>query len=200
MRLLLAGGGTGGHLFPAVALAEKLMAEEPGAEVLFVGTERGIEARVLPELGLPLKTVDIKGFSGKGVIAKLEVMMKMIKSVKQGKSILGQFNPDVVVGVGGYASAPMIVAAKMQGVPVVLHEQNAIPGLTNRLMGRWADKVCVSFDQNQISWSFPSRAGNRTRTSFLSRWTSRPSCRRRSCARRPPRARRRPTSQRGSFV
>jgi UDP-N-acetylglucosamine--N-acetylmuramyl-(pentapeptide) pyrophosphoryl-undecaprenol N-acetylglucosamine transferase len=160
MRMLLAGGGTGGHLFPAVALAEKLMKDEPDAEVLFVGTERGIEARVLPELGWPLKTVDIKGFSGKGLLAKAEVMMKMIKSVKQGKAILKQFAPDIVVGVGGYASAPLVLAAKMQGVPVVLHEQNAIPGLTNRLMGRWAERIFVSFDQTRHAFNNAVVTGN----------------------------------------
>lgn len=145
MRLLLAGGGTGGHLFPAVALAEQLLAEESEAEVLFVGTKRGIEARILPELGLPLATVDIKGFSGKGLMAKLEVIFMLAKSVKNGISILKSFTPDVVIGVGGYASAPMVIAAKLRGVPVVLHEQNAIPGLTNRLLARWAARICVSF-------------------------------------------------------
>ena len=147
MRLLLAGGGTGGHLFPAVALAEKLLEQEKQAEVLFVGTERGIEARVLPELGLPLQTVDIKGFAGRGLLAKIEVLMKLVTSTRQGIKILQQFKPDVVVGVGGYASAPMVVAAKLKGLPVVLHEQNAIPGLTNRLLARWADRVCLSFDE-----------------------------------------------------
>ena len=147
MRLLLAGGGTGGHLFPAVALAEQLLAEESNAEVLFVGTKLGIEAKILPELGLPLATVDIKGFSGKGILAKVEVMLKLVKSIKQGLSILKQFAPDIVIGVGGYASAPMVMAAKLKGVPVVLHEQNAIPGLTNRMLARWAARVCVSFDE-----------------------------------------------------
>jgi len=160
MRLLLAGGGTGGHLFPAVALAEALKHDEPQAEVLFVGTERGIEAKILPELGWPLETVDIKGFSGKGLFAKIEVMLKMMKSVKQGRGILQKFLPDVVIGVGGYASAPMVVAAKMYGVPVVLHEQNAIPGLTNRLLGGWADKVCVSFAQTRQAFANAEVTGN----------------------------------------
>ncbi len=160
MRMLLAGGGTGGHLFPAVALAERLMLEESDAEILFVGTERGIEARLLPELGWPLEIVDIKGFSGKGLLAKFEVMTKLIKSIKQGIAILKQFTPDIVVGVGGYASAPMVIAARFKGVPIVLHEQNAIPGLTNRMLGRWAKKVCVSFDQTGNAFANAVVTGN----------------------------------------
>lgn len=147
MRLLLAGGGTGGHLFPAVALAERLRQEEPDSEVLFVGTERGIEAKVLPELEWPLATVDITGFSGQGALAKLEVGFKLMGSVMQGMRIINNFSPDIVIGVGGYASAPLVIAARLKRVPVVLHEQNAVPGLTNRLLGRWADRVCISFDE-----------------------------------------------------
>lgn len=160
MRLLLAGGGTGGHLFPAVALAETLMQDEPQADVLFVGTDRGIEAKILPELGWRLETIDIKGFSGKGLLEKIEVILKVFKSVKQGRDILRRFAPDIVIGVGGYASAPMVVAAKMQGIPVVLHEQNAIPGLTNRLLGGWADKVCVSFEQTRQAFDNAEVTGN----------------------------------------
>jgi len=145
MRMLLAGGGTGGHLFPAVALAERLQETEPGSEVLFVGTARGIEASVLPKLGLPLRTIDIRGFVGKGLLAKLAVAPRLIRSVRQSQRILKEFDPDVVVGVGGYASAPVLLAARMQKLPFVIHEQNAWPGLTNRLLARWAERVCLSF-------------------------------------------------------
>ncbi len=160
MRMLLAGGGTGGHLFPAVALAERLVAEESDAQVLFVGTGQGIEARVVPELGYDLETVDISGFSGKGILKKLGVMAKLAKSIRQGRRILETFSPDIVVGVGGYASAPMVIAASLAGVPVVLHEQNAIPGLTNRLLGRRAGRVCVSFEQTLASFRNAELTGN----------------------------------------
>ncbi|TLM65818.1 MAG: undecaprenyldiphospho-muramoylpentapeptide beta-N-acetylglucosaminyltransferase [Deltaproteobacteria bacterium] len=147
MRLLLAGGGTGGHLFPAVALAERLRGEEPGSEVLFVGTERGLEYRLLPELGWPLRTIPMSGWAGLGAGARLKALAGLARSLAQSRRILREFRPDVVVGVGGYASVPVLLAARLSGVPYLIHEQNAWPGLANRLLGRWARRVCVSFGE-----------------------------------------------------
>jgi UDP-N-acetylglucosamine--N-acetylmuramyl-(pentapeptide) pyrophosphoryl-undecaprenol N-acetylglucosamine transferase len=147
MRLLLAGGGTGGHLFPAIALAEQLKTEEPLSEVLFVGTAKGLEGRLLPELGWPLETVDMSGWAGAGKLARLRVLGKLVKSFSQSKKILHRFRPDVVVGVGGYASVPVLLAAAALGIPYLVHEQNAWPGLANRLLGRWAKRVCLSFSE-----------------------------------------------------
>ncbi|SEA22800.1 UDP-N-acetylglucosamine-N-acetylmuramylpentapeptide N-acetylglucosamine transferase [Desulfuromusa kysingii] len=144
MKLLLAGGGTGGHLFPAVALAQLLLQQDKTAAVQFVGTERGLEQRLLPKLGLPLATVDMVGVVGRGWRGRLELIPKLLKSLFQANKILASFQPDVVVGVGGYASVPVLLAAKMRGVPYLIHEQNAIPGLSNRLLGRWAKAVCLS--------------------------------------------------------
>jgi len=144
MKILLAGGGTGGHLFPAVAIAQRHLELETDGEVLFVGTERGIEAKVLPELGLPLKTIDMRGFVGKGLFAKAGVIPLFIKSIVQSIGILKAFNPDVVVGVGGYASAPLLVAARLRRKPIIIHEQNAAPGLTNRLLAPWVNRVCLA--------------------------------------------------------
>lgn len=147
MRLLLAGGGTGGHLFPAVALAQQLLEEEWQAQVLFVGTDRGIEARILPELNLPLKTIDISGLVGLGWKAKLTLLPQLLRSVRQSMEILESFAPDVVVGVGGYASGPVLLAAKLKRIPFIIHEQNAAFGLTNRLLSRWAERICLSFER-----------------------------------------------------
>jgi len=160
MRLLLAGGGTGGHLFPAVAIAQHLLANDAGSEVLFVGTEQGIEADVLPRLQLPLKTIDIAGFVGKPWGAKLALLPKLFKSLRQSLAILDQFRPNVVLGVGGYASGPVLVAATQRGVPIVIHEQNAHPGLTNRLVGRWASSCCLSFPETERY--FPSGSTHQT--------------------------------------
>jgi UDP-N-acetylglucosamine--N-acetylmuramyl-(pentapeptide) pyrophosphoryl-undecaprenol N-acetylglucosamine transferase len=147
MNLLLAGGGTGGHLFPAIALAEQVKLEEPQGKVLFVGTERGLEARMLPELGWPLETIEMSGWAGLGWLARLKVLVKLMKSFGQSKKIIHQFKPDVVVGVGGYASVPVLLASKVMGTPYLIHEQNAWPGLANRLLGRWAKRVCLSFSE-----------------------------------------------------
>jgi UDP-N-acetylglucosamine--N-acetylmuramyl-(pentapeptide) pyrophosphoryl-undecaprenol N-acetylglucosamine transferase len=145
MRLLLAGGGTGGHLFPAVALAEQLKKEEPQAEVLFVGTERGLEYRLLPTLGWPLRTVPMSGWAGLGVAARLKALAGLARSLGESRRIIGEFRPHVVIGVGGYASVPVLLAARLAGIPYVIHEQNAWPGLANRLLGRWARRICLSF-------------------------------------------------------
>ena len=142
---MLAGGGTGGHLFPAVALAQLLLKQDETSAVQFVGTKRGIEQRLLPKLGLPLATVDMVGVVGRGWQGKLELVPKLVKSLIQAKIIMGIFKPDLVIGVGGYASVPVLLMAKMTGVPYLIHEQNAIPGLSNRLLGRWAKLVCLSF-------------------------------------------------------
>lgn len=145
MRLLLAGGGTGGHLFPAVALAEQLRREEPESAVLFVGTARGLESRLLPELGWPLRTVPMSGWAGLGLAERLKVPGRLLASLSQSRRILKEFHPDVVVGVGGYASLPVLLAARLAGIPYLVHEQNAWPGLANRLLGGGAERVCLSF-------------------------------------------------------
>ncbi len=149
MRLLLAGGGTGGHLFPAVALAERLLETDPDSSVHFVGTDRGIEARILPQLGWPLSKIDISGFVGKGIGGKIALIPQLWKSLRQSRRILDTFNPDVVVGVGGYASGPVLMAAAMKKIPYLVHEQNAWPGLTNRMLARWAQRICISFAESE---------------------------------------------------
>ncbi len=148
MRLLLAGGGTGGHLFPAVALAQLLLKQEPQAAVQFVGTQKGLEAQLLPKLGLPLTCVDMVGVVGRGWRGKLELVPKLLKSMCQAKKILREFAPNLVVGVGGYSSVPVLLMAKMLGVPYLIHEQNAIPGLSNRLLARGASLICLSFPKS----------------------------------------------------
>ncbi len=154
MKILLAGGGTGGHLFPAVALAEQLLSETSDAEVLFVGTSRGIESRVIPQRGWPLRTIDISGFVGTGWRRKFLLLPKLVRSLRQSLQILNEFQPQVVVGVGGYASGPLLAAARIKRYPILIHEQNAQPGLTNRLLGRWVDRICISFPRS--AKSFPA--------------------------------------------
>ncbi|PLX87525.1 MAG: undecaprenyldiphospho-muramoylpentapeptide beta-N-acetylglucosaminyltransferase [Desulfuromonas sp.] len=144
MKLLLAGGGTGGHLFPAVALAQGLLQRNKADTVQFVGTEQGLEARLLPKLGLPLAMVDMSGFVGRGLLGKVQSLLKLLRSLGQARQILRHFQPDLVIGVGGYASVPVLLAAKLGGIPYLIHEQNAVPGLSNRLLARWAERVCLS--------------------------------------------------------
>jgi UDP-N-acetylglucosamine--N-acetylmuramyl-(pentapeptide) pyrophosphoryl-undecaprenol N-acetylglucosamine transferase len=111
-----------------------------------------LEAKILPELGLPLRTIDITGWVGKGVAGKLSMGHLLFRSVRQSLGILDEFRPDAVIGVGGYASGPVLAAARWRGYPTLIHEQNAFPGLTNRLLARWVDRVCLSFADSDCAF------------------------------------------------
>jgi len=148
MKLIIAGGGTGGHLFPGIAVAEEFLSRDPANEVLFVGTERGIEARAVPAAGYRLELISAAGIRGKGTFSQLKGSAMMIYGYAQSRKILKRFRPDMVLGVGGYASLPMVLAARGMGIPRFIHEQNAIPGLTNRLLARFATKVFITLDES----------------------------------------------------
>jgi UDP-N-acetylglucosamine--N-acetylmuramyl-(pentapeptide) pyrophosphoryl-undecaprenol N-acetylglucosamine transferase len=146
MRLLIAGGGTGGHLFPGVALAEELRARAPDAQIRFVGTRRGIEARVLPQLGWDLDLIEVSGLKTVGALGALRGVLRLPRALWQARRVVRQFAPDAVIGVGGYASGPVVLMARLGGIPTAICEQNSIPGLTNKILGRVARAVFVSFD------------------------------------------------------
>ncbi len=148
MKLVIAGGGTGGHLFPGIAVAEEFLARDPGNEVLFVGTERGIEARAVPAAGYRLELISAAGIRGKHGLTQLAGIAKMIYGYAQSRKVLKAFRPDLVLGVGGYASLPMVLAAGGMRIPRFIHEQNAIPGQTNRLLARFADQVFITLEES----------------------------------------------------
>ncbi len=148
-RLLIAGGGTGGHLFPGVALAEELRAREPDAVIKFVGTRRGIEARVLPDLGWDLEFIEVSGLKTVGAVGAARGLLRLPKALWQARQIVGAFAPDAVIGVGGYASGPVVLAAKLRGIPTAICEQNSIPGLTNKMLGKVVRQVFLSFDESK---------------------------------------------------
>ena len=148
MRLLIAGGGTGGHLFPGIAVAEEFLARDPANEVLFVGTERGIEARAVPAAGYRLELISAAGIRGKGGLSQIRGAAMMLYGYATSRKILKAWRPDMVLGVGGYASLPMVLAARGMQIPCSIHEQNAIPGLTNRLLARFADRVFITLDES----------------------------------------------------
>jgi UDP-N-acetylglucosamine--N-acetylmuramyl-(pentapeptide) pyrophosphoryl-undecaprenol N-acetylglucosamine transferase len=148
MRLIIAGGGTGGHLFPGIAVAEEFLSRDPENSVLFVGTERGIEARAVPAAGYRLELISAAGIRGKGSLSQLKGAMMMLYGYSQSRKILKAFQPDLVLGVGGYASLPMVLASRGMQIPRFIHEQNAIPGLTNRLLARFADRVFVTLEES----------------------------------------------------
>lgn len=148
MKLIIAGGGTGGHLFPGIAVAEEFLTRDPANEVLFVGTERGIEARAVPAAGYRLELIAAAGIRGKGAFNQLKGTAMMMYGYAQSRKILKNFRPDLVLGVGGYASLPMVLASGGMAIPRFIHEQNAIPGLTNRLLARFASKVFITLEES----------------------------------------------------
>jgi len=155
MRVIVAGGGTGGHLFPGVAIAEEVKARDPASEVLFVGTARGIEARVCPKLGWPLELIDASGLKTVGALGALRGLARVPRALVQSRHIVRRFRPDVVLGVGGYASGPVVLAAKLSGVPTAILEPNSVPGLANKLVGRLVRHVFLAFDESRPY--FPAR-------------------------------------------
>lgn len=145
--MIIAGGGTGGHLFPGIAIAEEFLRRNQGNRILFVGTNRGIEKRVLGNLGFSLQTIDVEGIKGKGWMKSLAAAVRVPVGVFQSFRIIREFSPELVIGVGGYASGPVVLAARLLGIRTAVAEQNAAPGLTNRILGKMVDRVFVSFAQ-----------------------------------------------------
>jgi UDP-N-acetylglucosamine--N-acetylmuramyl-(pentapeptide) pyrophosphoryl-undecaprenol N-acetylglucosamine transferase len=169
MRLLVAGGGTGGHLFPGLALGEEVKTRHPRNDVLFVGSARGIEAREVPKAGYPLRIIDVGPLKRQGFIGLLRGIFRLPKSLFQSIKILRQFDPDVVVGVGGYASGPVVFAAWLLGIATAIQEQNALPGFTNRALGKIVRAVFTAFPE--AASRFPAGKthllGNPIRRAFL---------------------------------
>jgi len=144
VRLVVTGGGTGGHLFPGIAVAEAIMAERTESEVLFVGTDRQVDNQVLGSRPFRTATLKCQGLKGKSISAALDSLIQLPLALIKAIKILRSFNPDLVLGVGGYVTGPVVLAAKLLGIPTCIHEQNSIPGLANKLLGKFADRVFLS--------------------------------------------------------
>lgn len=150
MKVLLAGGGTAGHINPAIAIAQVIKAHNKDAEILFVGNEGGLEQRLVPEAGFEIKSVSIRGFkrslSPKALAENVGTAFKAVTASKAAKKIIKKFAPDICVGTGGYVSGPVIRAAQKLGIPTVVHEQNAYPGVTNKMLSKNAKAVMLAMD------------------------------------------------------
>ena len=169
MKVIIAGGGTGGHLFPAVALGEEIKRQCPRADVLHVGTTNGLEAKWLPSSGLKYDLFQVRGWTGKDPLTRLRALSEFVSAIRRARRVLRRFRPDVVVSAGGYASAPMAVAAILSRTPLVMMEQNTRPGLVNRLLSRFARKICVGFGETSAFFT-PGKVevtGNPVRFVFL---------------------------------
>ncbi len=148
MRVLMCGGGTGGHINPAIAIANEIKSRED-SQIEFVGTEKGLETRLVPGAGYKLNTVKVMGFRRKLSLRNFKALYYAVTSVYEAKKIIKKFKPDAVVGTGGYASWPTVKAAASMGIPTLIQEQNAFPGVTTKKLSKYADCVCISFEGSE---------------------------------------------------
>ena len=146
MRVLIAAGGTGGHIYPGIAVAKEIVRRHPGSEVKFVGTARGLENKLVPQAGFELLLIDSVGLKNVGLAARARGLLVLPKSLRQARAILKRFQPDVVIGAGGYVSGPVLLTASLMKFPTLVMESNALPGWTNRVLARFIDKAAVSFE------------------------------------------------------
>jgi UDP-N-acetylglucosamine--N-acetylmuramyl-(pentapeptide) pyrophosphoryl-undecaprenol N-acetylglucosamine transferase len=151
-KVIIAGGGTGGHLYPGIAVATELKKRNPNMDVLFIGTENGIEATILPLEGFNLKFIKAGGFVRVSIINKIKAIYKMFISIFHMYSFYCHFQPDIVIGTGGYASFVPVFVASLMSIPTVILEQNSIPGLSNKILGRFADRICITDESSAISF------------------------------------------------
>lgn len=164
MRVLIMAGGTGGHVFPALAVAAAL--QQHDVDIVWIGTKKGIEAKLVPDAGHPLNFIHVQGLRGKGLLGWLLAPFKLIKAVVEALLIIKRVQPNVVLGLGGFASGPGGIAAWLLRKPLVIHEQNAIPGLTNRLLSKIAKRVLEGFDNSFVNITNAQWVGNPVRASI----------------------------------
>ncbi|HJV44820.1 MAG TPA: undecaprenyldiphospho-muramoylpentapeptide beta-N-acetylglucosaminyltransferase [Bacillota bacterium] len=145
MRVVLTGGGTGGHIYPALALAKQIREHHPDAEILYIGSKKGLEADIVPKAGIRFQAVEISGFKRSLSFENIKTIIRFFRAVSLSKKYIREFGADAVIGTGGYVCGPVVYAAHKLGVPSIIHEQNVIPGLTNKFLSRYVDRVAVSF-------------------------------------------------------
>jgi len=169
MRVLLSCGGTGGHIYPAIAIADKIKEKDPCAEILFVGTKQGMENRLVPAAGYEIKGIKSSGFKRKQLVKNIDTIKDAVEGGKEADKIIADFKPDIVIGTGAYVTGVVLLHAHKAGIPCMIHEQNAMPGLTNKIVSQFADKVFISFKNTERYFTHPDRViytGNPIRSDF----------------------------------
>lgn len=155
MRVIVSGGGTGGHIYPAVALINQLKERNLLDDILYVGTKDGLESRIVKDLGIPFTTVEVQGFKRKLSLDNIKTVNLFLSSIAKSKKIIKDFKPDIVIGTGGYVSSAIVYAAHRMKVPTIIHEQNSIAGVTNKFLGHFVDKIAISF--KEVASEFPEK-------------------------------------------
>lgn len=170
MRIIVTGGGTGGHIYPAIAIADKFREMEEDCQVLYLGNKKGIESEVVPKAGYEFRLVDARWFARKKPLELIKTGMTVLKGVMQAKKIMKEFNPDVVIGTGGYVCFPVILAAKLFGAKAYIHEQNAFPGMANKKLEPYVEKIFLGFEAGGKYFKNREKlvaSGNPVRKSFF---------------------------------
>ena len=152
---VIAAGGTGGHVFPGIALAEEIRARRPGAQIVFLGTTKGLESRLVPQAGFPLEFIPATGFMGKSLSEQIGALARLPAGFRQARRLLRQHRARAVAGVGGYVSVPVLAAARSLGIPTLIHEPNARPGAANRFLNRFASRTAVAFEAANAGFQRP---------------------------------------------
>ncbi len=169
MKVIMSGGGTGGHIYPSIAIAEEISHRHPDAKILFVGTEHGMEKKIVPPTGFPIKYITVSGFDRRHLTRNIKVLNDLRKGMSEARKILKTFLPDLVIGTGGYVCGPVVRSACQLGIPSFIHEQNAFPGLTNKLLSKKVDRVFLAFDDARQYFKVknePVTTGNPVRRAF----------------------------------
>jgi UDP-N-acetylglucosamine--N-acetylmuramyl-(pentapeptide) pyrophosphoryl-undecaprenol N-acetylglucosamine transferase len=170
MKVLIAAAGSGGHINPGIAIAKEIMRRNPYSEIRFVGTKKGMENELVPRQGFVLETIDVKGFRRKLSMDTLKTIQQMFRSFFQAATLLKEFNPDIVIGTGGYVCGPVLIQARLKKIPTLLHESNALPGITTRILSRWMNVVAINFEDTRKRLSPKSKVvltGNPIRQEIL---------------------------------
>jgi UDP-N-acetylglucosamine--N-acetylmuramyl-(pentapeptide) pyrophosphoryl-undecaprenol N-acetylglucosamine transferase len=147
MKIVISGGGTGGHIYPALALVREIQKEVKNAEFLYIGTTNGLESKIVPREKIPFKAIHITGFKRKLSLDNIKTILRFIKGTGDSKKLLKDFKPDIVIGTGGYVCGPVVYAAAKLKIPTIIHEQNSVPGLTNKFLSRYVKKIAVCFEE-----------------------------------------------------
>lgn len=157
MKYLISGGGTGGHINPGLAIAKEILNHEPEAEILFVGTKNGLEGKLVPREGFNIEFIEVSGFKRKLSLDTFKTVVKLFKSFGSTNKILKEFRPDAVIGTGGYVCGPVVFSAALKRIPTLIHEQNAFPGVTNRILAHYVDAVAISFEDSRQRFNGKAR-------------------------------------------
>lgn len=149
MKVLITGGGTGGHIYPALAIAKKIRDEYPDSKILYVGTKNSMESEIVPKEGFEFKSIRVKGFRRQLSIDTIKSMKELLLGLNDARRLIKRYSPDIVIGTGGYVCGPLVLLASLKNIPTLIHEQNALPGVTNRILSKFVDKIAASFEESK---------------------------------------------------